>query len=63
LWAEEKCFDAETMDASGPLAAAALVFVFLLPQNNIEKNLAIDENKVFLFPLSPILLLIVMVLT
>jgi hypothetical protein len=51
LWDEEKCFDAATMDASGPLVVEALVFVFLLPQNNIIKNLDIDENQHFLFPL------------
>ena len=55
MWTEEKCFDAATMKASG----APVVAVFtLLPQ----KNLDIDENQLFLFPLYPILLLIVMVL-
>ncbi|KAG5062902.1 hypothetical protein HKD37_02G004039 [Glycine soja] len=43
------------MAASGPLA---LVLVFTsLPQNNILKDLNMDENHLFLAPLSPILLL------
>lgn len=60
LWAEEKCFDAATMEASGPLVAPALVLVS--PQNNNVKNLDIDDNQLVLVHLSPILLLNVMVL-
>jgi hypothetical protein len=64
LWAEEKCFDAATMEALGPLVAVSLVLIFVVftsPQNNNVKNLCIDENKLLLLSFSPILLLIVMV--